>query len=401
MKKIVTFFAAALFFASYAYTQDYKKIHDKAVVIDTHNDILTTALQRGLIWDQDLRGKTHSDLKRFAEAGVDIQVFSVFCNETYGNGKAYARAMQEIDSLEAVIARNPDKIVKVVNPAQLKKAVKEKKLGAMIGVEGGHMIEDRLEYLDTLFQRGARYLTLTWNNSTSWATSAMDESAMLTNSNTSNAEVVLRKKGLNDFGKRVVKRMNELGMMVDLSHVGEQTFWDAIATTTKPVIVSHSCAHAINPVFRNLTDDQIRAVAKNGGVIHINFYAAFLDAEYVRKNQDLQAQKKAEREELLQKHDAATVTQMINEKYKPLQDAILPPLSKILDHIDHVVKVAGIDYVGLGSDFDGISAATQELDDITAMPKITKGLLERGYSVKDIEKILGGNFIRVFTANSK
>ncbi|WP_126972106.1 dipeptidase [Gynurincola endophyticus] len=396
MKKL-TLSIAALVAATGIYAQDFKKVHEKAIVIDTHNDILTSALQKGLVWDQDLTGKTHSDLNRFLKAGIDVQVFSVFCNETYGKGKAYARANQQIDTLDAVIARNPQKIKKVTTPQELQTAVREKKLGAMIGVEGGHMIEDNLSYLDALYERGARYLTLTWNNSTSWATSAMDEEAFKKNPTSSNG----RKIGLNDFGVKVVKRMNELGMMVDLSHVGEQTFWDAINTTTKPVIVSHSCAHSINPVFRNLTDEQIKAVAKNGGVIHVNFYASFLDADFVKKNNDLQNKKKAEREEMLKTKDAATVTKLLNDKYAPLQAAIRPPLSKLIDHIDHIVKVAGVDHVGLGSDFDGISAATKELDDITDMNKVTKALLAKGYSTTDVEKILGGNFIRLFTQNAQ
>lgn len=377
--------------------QDYKKVHEKAIVVDTHNDILTTGLQKGLVWDKDLSGKTHSDVDRLLKAGIDVQVFSVFCNETYADGRAYARANEQIDTLDAIIARNPQKMMKVFTPADLQAAIKSKKLAAMIGVEGGHMIEDDIEKLVALYNRGARYLTLTWNNSVSWATSAKDEEEFKKNP----AVAKGRKMGLNEFGIQVVKKMNELGMMVDVSHIGEQTFWDVLKHTTKPVIASHSSAHTINPIFRNLTDEQVRAIAKNGGVIHVNFYAAFLDPEFTKKNTELQNKKKAEREELLKTKDAATVTKIINEKYDKLLADIRPPLSKLIDHIDHLVKVAGVDHVGLGSDFDGISAATKELDDVTDMNKITKALMERGYSTSDIEKILGGNFIRLFNANSK
>lgn len=396
MKKLTL--ASVLAIASIGlYAQDYKKIHDKAIVVDTHNDILTTGLQKGLVWDKDLTGKTHSDVDRLLKAGIDVQVFSVFCNETYADGRAYTRANEQIDTLDAVISRNPKKMMKVTTPKELQTALQSKKLASMIGVEGGHMIEDDIAKLEALHKRGAIYLTLTWNNSTSWATSAKDEEEFKKNP----AAAKGRKIGLNDFGLQVVKRMNELGMMIDISHVGEQTFWDVINNTTKPVIASHSSAYSINPVFRNLTDDQIRAVAKNGGVIHVNFYAAFLDPTFSKKNAELQNKKKAEREELLKTKDAATVTKILNEKYDKLLADIRPPLSLLIDHIDHFVKIAGVDHVGLGSDFDGISAATKELDDVLDMNKITKALLDRGYSTADVDKILGGNFIRLFNENAK
>jgi membrane dipeptidase len=334
-----------------------RKFHFKSVVIDTHNDVLTAAVEDGHAIDGNLKGKTHSDLRRFMEGGVDVQIFSVWCDGTYGNGKAFARANREIDTLYAVAARNPERMMIVQSPAELKTALRQKKLGAMIGVEGGHMIEDRLDYLDSLYRRGTRYMTLTWNNSTSWATSAMDESSAAFRTSE-------RKLGLTDFGRQVVKRMNELGMIVDLSHVGEQTLLDALNTSTKPVIASHSCVHAICPVFRNLKDAQIRAIAKNGGVIHLNFFSGFVDSSFNRIK-------------------------------------IRPPLSALLDHLDYIVKLVGVDHVGLGSDFDGITSAPQQLDDVTSYPLITQELFKRGYSKKAVRKILGGNFMRVFQANSK
>ena len=198
-----------------AYAQPSASFHRKAILIDTHNDILTTVVEDNVRVDSNLKGKTHSDLQRFKEGGVDIQIFSIWCDGTYGKGKGFARANQEIDSLYTLIARNPSKIMIVQSPADLKRAVKQHKLGAMIGVEGGHMIEDRIDYLDSLYRRGTRYMTLTWNNSTSWATSAMEET-------NGKADSAGRKKGLTDFGKQVVKRMNELGMIVDVSHVGNE-----------------------------------------------------------------------------------------------------------------------------------------------------------------------------------
>jgi membrane dipeptidase len=234
--------------------------------------------------DNNLKGKTHSDLNRFKEGGVDVQIFSVWCDGKKENPYAYAN--RQMDTLDAVVSRNPGKITLVRNQRELKRAIKDKKLAAMFGVEGGHMIEDNLDNLDKLYARGTRYMTLTWNNSTSWATSALDE----TNKKDSLAKT---HKGLTDFGKQVVKRMNELGMIVDVSHVGEQTFWDAINTTTKPVIASHSNAYTLCPIFRNLKDEQIIAVGKNGGVIDLNFYSGFVDSTNKNKeNQFARAHRK-------------------------------------------------------------------------------------------------------------
>ena len=196
--------------------------------------------------------------------------------------------------------------------------------------------------------------------------------------------------------------MNELGMIVDLSHVGEQTFWDAIQTTTKPVIASHSCAHALCPVFRNLKDDQIRAIAKNGGVIHLNFFSGFVDPDFFRRDSAFRLRHKAEYDSLLKLNpEPYFANQKLFTKYADEVTSLRPPISKLLDHLDYIVKLVGADHVGMGSDFDGINSSPQQLDDVTNYPLITAELVKRGYSKKDIRKILGGNFIRVFEANSK
>lgn len=374
-----------------ASAQSYQKIHDKAIVVDTHNDVLSTVTMRGLNIENDLTGKSHSDIARFKKGGVDVQVFSIFCDERFGKDTAFKYANIEIDSLSAIVRRNPDKMMIVTNPQQLQQAVKRKRLGCMMGVEGGHMIEDNLNNLDSFYKRGVRYMTLTWNNSTSWATSAVDETKKKDS---------LTHKGLNDFGKQVVKRMNELGMMVDLSHVGEQTFWDAINTTTKPVLVSHSCAYALCPVPRNLKDDQIKAVGKNNGVIQVNFYSGFVDSNYVKNRSAIMARHKQEVDSLKNlKWAGYEIEEWAAKKYPGEWEAIRPDLSQLIDHIDYMVKLIGVNHVGLGSDFDGIESAPKPLNDVTAFPLITKALLERGYSKKDIYKILGENFIRVFKAN--
>jgi membrane dipeptidase len=289
--------------------------------------------------------------------------------------------------------RNPDKMQIVFTSHELYKTVHKKKLAAMIGVEGGHMIESDINKLDSLYKRGARYMTLTWNNSTPWSTSAMEETK---------ESLLHQPKGLSDFGKSVVKRMNELGMLVDLSHVGERTFWDAINTTSKPVLVSHSCAYSLCPAFRNLKDDQIKAVGKNGGVIHVNFFSGFLDSTYDKKIGSFNLKHKEEKEGLLKTNiSVAAANKIIDEKYKDEIEAMRAPFHLLFDHLDYIVKLIGVDHVGLGSDFDGINSAPQQLNGVQDFPLITKELLLRGYSKKDIRKILGGNFLRLLKANEK
>jgi membrane dipeptidase len=389
MKKI--YWIILLVFQAYLLeAQSYRKLHFRSTVVDTHNDILTTALSKGYSFDSDLKGKTHSDLARWKAGGIDVQIFSVWCDGTYGAGKAFAYANRQIDTLYATIQRNPDKIVLITTPSEMKANLRAGKLSAMIGVEGGHMIEDNLSYLDSLYKRGVRYMTLTWNNSTSWATSAMTETTKKDS---------LKQKGLTAFGKEVVKRMNELGMIVDVSHVGEQTFWDAINTTAKPVIASHSCAHSLCPVFRNLKDDQIKAIARNGGVIHLNFFSGFVDSNFMKRNAAFIEKHKAERDSILKTvSDPYFADDFLFEKYAAEVSALRPPLSMLMDHLDHIVKLVGVNHVGLGSDFDGVNSTPQQLDDVTAFPLITEELVKRGYRKKDIRKILGENFIRVWKA---
>ena len=370
--------------------QSYQKIHRKAIVVDTHNDMLMKAADKGIVFDEDLTGKTHTDLVRWKKGGLDVQLFSVYCDGDAKNPYAYAN--REMDSLDALALRNPDKIIKVANYAELLKAVKQHKIAAMFGVEGGHMIEDDLNKLETLYKRGARYLTVTHNIAPSWATSAADE--------TSNPN--LPHKGLTDFGRQVVQRMNQLGMMIDVSHAGDQTFWDIIKITTKPIIASHSSVYSLVPHRRNLKDEQIKAIAKNGGVIQVNFNPGFIDSSFDKKEIAFIKNHTAENDSLMK-------TGMTNNyaldylyyKYAAEANSIRPPLSMVIDHIEYIIRLVGVDYAGLGSDFDGINLTPQQLDDVTTYPLITKALVERGYSRKDITKILGGNLLRVLKANEE
>jgi membrane dipeptidase len=383
-------------FTHQLHAQSYKKIHAKAIVVDTHNDILMKAADAGIVFDQDLTGKTHSDLSRWKKGGLDVQIFSVYCDGDAKNPFAYAN--REMDSLDAVVARNPDKIMKVFSYAELLQAVKQHKIAAMFGVEGGHMIEDDLNKLEALYKRGARYLTLTHNIAPSWATSAADE----TSPNPAigkglNSE---GKKGLTKFGIQVVQRMNQLGMMIDVSHLGDQSFWDVIKITTKPIIASHSSVYSLVPHRRNLKDDQIKAIAKNGGVIQVNFHPGFIDSSFDKKETAFLKRHAAESDSL--KRAGMNEWYMMDylyKKYAVEANEMRPPLSMLIDHIEYIIKLVGVNYVGLGSDFDGINLTPQQLDDVTTYPLITKALVEKGYSKKDITKILGGNLLRVLKAN--
>ncbi len=371
--------------------QDARQIHEKAILVDTHNDVISNELITKL--DLSKRQTTGNfDLVRAKEGGLDVQVFSIWCGGEYGKGTAYNFANREIDSLDALIKRNPGKMVLVRNAAELEKAVAGKQFAAMIGVEGGHMIEDRMDYIDALSKRGMRYLTLTWNNSTSWASSANDET---------HHRDSLKHIGLTDYGKQIVRHLNDLGVMVDVSHVGEQTFYDVIATTTKPVIASHSCAYALNPNQRNMKDAQLKALAKNGGVIFVNFYSGFVDSAYGKKVTYFYGKHRTELDSLTKiYHDNDLAKIRLNAIYKSESDQIRPPLSMLIKHIDYIVKLIGADHVGIGSDFDGAESYPLGMDDITDYPKITQELLKLNYSQADIDKILGGNFIRVLKANT-
>jgi len=386
----------SLLFLQQANAQSFQKIHSKAIVVDTHNDILMLAADKGIVFDQDLTGKTHGDLARMKKGGLDVQIFSVYTDGSLKNSYAYAN--REMDSLDAVITRNPDKIVKIYNYAQLLDAVKQHKIAALFGVEGGHMIENDLNKLGIFYNRGARYLTLTHNTAPSWATSAADETTL--NPVIGKGLNAEGKKGLTEFGKQVVQRMNELGMMIDVSHLGDQSFWDVIQLTNKPIIASHSSVYSLVPHRRNLKDNQIKAIAKNGGVIQVNFNPGFIDSSFERKETAFFKKHAAESDSLTKAGmEEWYMMDFLYKKYAEESNGMRPVFSMLIDHIEYIIKLVGADYVGLGSDFDGINITPQQLDDVTSYPLITKALKERGYSKKDITKILGGNLLRVLKVN--
>ncbi|TMI69322.1 MAG: membrane dipeptidase [Bacteroidetes bacterium] len=393
MKKSPVFLSLLLLPAIVSFSQSSNKLHYKATLVDTHNDILSAAMMEGKDISHRIK-EGHSDLDRWKEGGLDVQFFSVWTDKVPRNKEGFFKdATQEIDSLDKLVRNNPGRIILARTYKEVTKGIDENKLVALIGVEGGHMIEDDLGKLQELYDRGMRYMTLTWNNSTLWASSAMDETLHPDS---------LQHKGLNDFGKQVVRRMNELGIIVDLSHTGEQTFYDAIATSTKPVLLSHSSVWNICPVFRNVKDNQIKAVAKNGGVICINFFSGFIDSNFAKKMNELEGTKgKQIKDSLQQFYDAAKLNEIWRQRFSAELDPLRPTLAQLVDHIDYIVKLVGDDYVGIGSDFDGVSSLPVGMDDVTTYPKITEELVKRGYSKKSIRKILGGNVMRVMKANFK
>ena len=393
MKKILF---TLLVFLSFACAQrenprvekfDYLKFHYDAIVADTHNDVLLRAME-----GEDISVETrvgHSDLVRLKKGGVDIQVFAVWVDPIAFEKKPFKRAKDMIDTLYSIARRNSDKIAVVRNSAEIEKAIAEGKICAVIGVEGGHAIENSIEKLEELYKLGVRYLGLTWNNSTDWASSAFDE--------TTNPDKV-KVAGLSDFGKKVVEKMNELGMIVDVSHLGEKAFWDVVKVTKKPIIASHSSVYKLCPHYRNLKDEQIKAIAQTGGVVFVNFYAEYIDSTFNTKRKKLEEKYKSQFDSIrvLYEHDQNAYRRARRQLMQKIAEELRPPLDVLIDHIDYIAKLVGVDHVGIGSDFDGISITPLEMDDVTFLPNITKKLLERGYSTDDVKKILGGNFLRVF-----
>jgi len=402
--KIILLLSCWVLLRPEGFAQSFKKLHQKAIVVDTHNDVLSSWVLAGK--DISKRLTTgHTDLVRWKEGGLDVQFFSVYTGPDARNKEGvYKDANEQIDSLERIVKRNSDRMVLAKNYRDVKKGLQQKKLVALIGVEGGHMIENDIQKLEALYQRGMRYMTLTWNNSTKWASSAKDETApSKSRPKGESSDDYSGRKGLSDFGKQIVRRMNDLGIIVDLSHTGEQTFYDALAATTKPALLSHSSVWNICPVFRNVKDDQIKALALNGGVMCINFYSGFISKEYDQRSSYLDGPGKKFIQDSLFRvlRDSTKMKAEWQKYYDAEMNKVRPTLTQVIDHIDYVVKLVGDDYLGIGSDFDGVSSLPVGLEDVTTYPKITDELMRRGYSKKSVRKILGGNVLRVMKANFK
>lgn len=369
-----------------------RAIHDSAIVVDTHADTPQRFLDEGFdIGSSDPKDVGHISLDKARRGNLGTEFFSIWVEPDSNQGHFARHTFDLIDSVYEQAARHPDRMMMAFSVADIERAHREHKLAALMGIEGGHSIENDMHLLRDYYRLGVRYMTLTWSNTNEWGDSSGDI----------DDPKVQHHNGLTDFGKQVVLEMNRLGMMVDISHVADKTFWDTIATTKAPVIASHSSARALVDAPRNMTDDMLRAVAKNGGVVQVNFFSGFDDQNY--RNAERAQQK--EQSDAVQKYldglraEGKTVTYVDAERIQREWMAKIPrpPFKVLIDHIDHIAKVAGVDHVGLGSDFDGVSGATpQGMDSAADLPKITQGLLDRGYSADDIKKILGGNLLRVF-----
>jgi membrane dipeptidase len=360
------------------------EIQRKAIVIDTHNDVTTPMTND----DYDLSGTPptpyRTSIERMKQGGMTAEFFSLYVKPWYvDHGGAARRTLDMIDSVYRAVERHPNDLMFATSAADIRRAKRENKIAALMGIEGGHAIENSLPALREFYRLGVRYMTLTWNNTNDWADAGTGKK---------------KHNGLSEFGKEVVREMNRLGMLVDVSHVSDKTMSDALDVSTAPIIASHSSARALSNVPRNIPDDLLQHIAKKNGVVQVNFYSVFVDAATV-------SPQSAERDARLKTQQDA-----INEKYKDDPERLaeegdkleaanpLPPLpiSKLIDHIDHIVKVAGIDHVGLGADFDGANDMPEGAQDVSMLPNITYELLKRGYSEPDIRKILGENFLRVF-----
>jgi len=369
-----------------------RAIHDSAIVIDTHADTPQRFLDENFdIGSTDPNDIGHISLDKARAGNLGAEFFSIWVDPETNQGHFAQHTLDLIDSVYEQSARHPDRMMMAFSTDDIERARKQKKLAALMGIEGGHSIENDIHLLRDFYRLGVRYMTLSWSNTNEWADSSGDI----------DDPKIQHHNGLTDFGKQVVLEMNRLGMMVDISHVADKTFWDAIATTKAPVIASHSSARALTNAPRNMTDDMLRAVAKNGGVVDVNFFSGFLDQDYWNS---LQAQKteqavatRAYLDKL--KAEGKQITYVDDDRITREWMAKIPrpPFTVLIDHIDHIAKVAGIDHIGLGSDFDGVSGATPAgMDSAADLPKITQALLDRGYSAEDIHKILGGNVLRVF-----
>ncbi len=337
--------------------------------------------------DYDLGGDPpfpyRTNIDRMKQGGLSAIFFSLYIKPCYvKHGGAARRTLDMIDSVYRAIERHPNDLTLATSAADIRRAKQQYKIAALMGIEGGHAIENSLPTLREFYRLGVRYMTLTWNNTNDWADARGDKTH----------------NGLTDFGKEVVREMNRLGMLVDVSHVSDKTMSDVLDVSKAPIIASHSSARALSNVARNIPDDLLRRIAKNGGVVQINFYSFFVDQKTVAPQSDERGKRLQAQQEALSVKYANDPERLAEESDKLEAANPLPPLpiSKLVDHIDHIVKVAGIDHVGLGPDFDGANDFPEGARDVSMLPNITYELLKRGYSEQDIDKILGGNFLRVF-----
>jgi len=365
------------------------RVHRSALLIDTHNDIPSRTVEGFDIGPRAPSG--HTDIVRLKEGGVGAQFFAVYVAASYVEGNHSAnRALQMIDTVRnEILGKYPNDFIFATSAHDIEDAHHRGKVAGLMGIEGGHAIEDSLRLLRDYYALGVRYMTLTHANTNNWADSSGDI-----------ADAKVRHhNGLTPFGKDVVREMNRLGMMVDISHVADKTFWDALEVSRAPIFASHSSSRAVADAARNMTDEMIVALAKKGGVVDVNFNCGFISQKF-RNAQAADSPLLDARlaRETAGKNISEPDRQILTEKLRKEMGQTRASISDVVDHIDHIKKIAGIDAIGIGGDFDGVSCVPDGLEDVSKFPNLTRALLERGYSADDIRKIYGGNFLRVMRA---
>ena len=362
-------------------------IHLESFVADTHNDVLLRAMEGQNILEY--HPESHSDLEKFKLGGVDLQVFSIWVSPDEKEKKYFENANDMINKLNFLISRVPKDWGLVKSYQDITYNSRKNKMSCVIGVEGGHIIGRDINKLEALHDRGMRYLGLTWNNSNHIASSAKDETF---NRNS------LSNIGLSDFGSEVIQKCNDLGVIIDVSHAGEQAFWDVVDQSQEPIIASHSSVYALCHHYRNLKDDQIKAIAKTGGAVFINFYPGYIDSTFQQKAEIINMKYEVELDILAEKYDPLS-NQYWFEEMKLLKHEkarIAPSINDVIKHISYIVDLVGVDYVGIGSDYDGVEIMPTGLENVSKLPFLTKKLIEHGYTIREVRKILGGNFKRIF-----
>jgi membrane dipeptidase len=364
-------------------------ITNSVLLIDTHDDVTSKTVDGYDIGTPNEDGNT--DLVRMKRGHLAAEFFAVFVDPAYVRDNQSAnRALQMIDTVrQDIVAAHPEDFVLATTADDIERAHREKKIAALLGIEGGHAIEDSLRLLREFYVLGVRYMTLTHFNTNNWADSQGDfEDPSVTHHN-----------GLTPFSKDVVREMNRLGMIVDISHTADKTFWDALEVSSAPIIASHSSCRALSSYTRNLTDEMIKALAAKGGVIQINFGCDFLSQRHYDLARPLEASLRSRYEAISKLTDSEARRAALAELHEDARNQAPPAtLQDVVDHITHAVDVGGIDAVGIGTDFDGVSCTPPELDGYDKFPALTRALLERGFSASDIRKIYGGNILRVMRA---
>jgi membrane dipeptidase len=362
-----------------------RKLHFSSIVLDTHDDTPQRFFfQHFDLGHRDAEG--HVDIPRMREGGLNAIFFSIWCDANMTGAPAAKRALDLIDETREQVRKHPQDLVLATTAEEVRHAHAQGKIAVLMGVEGGHMINNDLDNLRKFAALGVRYMTLTHTNDLDWAGSSGDSAKHI---------------GLSSFGKDVVLEMNKLGVMVDISHVSDKTFWDTLEVSKAPMIASHSSCRAICDAPRNMTDDMIKALAAKGGIIQINYHIGFLSQAYrdaSNKNAELKS-RVAAADKAAGEDEAASIRDGEKIAHQMIAEGKLPQVEweAIVDHIDHAVKLVGADHVGLGSDFDG-SVMPRGMEDCSKLPKLTEAMMRRGYSDDDIRKILGGNTLRVMEA---